>query len=87
LGQEVASECIKKYEEMTKGNFDFVVYGMDEKEENIIVTDSGKISGLIESLPSNDCRYVSFKLNSKIIFLNWAPDTGFSFFFNNFSEN
>jgi hypothetical protein len=76
LDQKVAQECIKKFEEMSKGIFDFVVYGMDEKEENIVVTEAGKISSLIESLPSNDCRYVTFKLNSKIIFLNWAPDTG-----------
>ena len=60
---------------MKNGNFDFIAYGMDSKEENIIVTDSGKKSDLIQSLPSNDCRYISYLLKSndvtKIIFINW----------------
>ena len=38
-------------------------------------SDSGKKSDLIQSLPSNDCRYISYLLKSndvtKIIFINW----------------
>eukprot|EP01080_Neovahlkampfia_damariscottae_P005593 gene5593-9408_t len=79
LGQEIDPGCLVKFEEMKKGNYDFVAYGMDSSEENIIVTDCGKKNDLIQSLPSNDCRYISYHLKnndkSTVIFINWAPDT------------
>lgn len=52
--------------------------------ENIIVTKFGKsYEEFVQNLPKNDCRYATINFHfkkdgkdlSKLIFINWAPDT------------
>ena len=87
-GVSVNDECVAKFNDLKlKHAARFIIYRMNDDMSQIVVAEEGDKSktyeDFVKQLPENDCRYAVFDFEfevegnprSKIIFVNWAPDT------------
>ncbi|KAM1053793.1 hypothetical protein ACFX2I_001210 [Malus domestica] len=85
----VHDECKIKFLELkAKRTYRFIVYKIEEKQNEVIVEKLGQPTDSYEdfsaSLPANECRYAVYDFDyvteencrkSRIIFVAWSPDT------------
>ncbi|KAF2282580.1 hypothetical protein P3X46_003715 [Hevea brasiliensis] len=85
----VDDECKLKFLELkAKRNHRFIVFKIDEKNQQVMVEKLGSpqasYDDFTNSLPPNECRYAVFDFDfttnencqkSKIFFIAWSPDT------------
>ncbi|KAM1406546.1 hypothetical protein ACFXTH_001212 [Malus domestica] len=85
----VHDECKMKFLELkAKRTYRFIVYKIEEKQNEVIVEKLGQPTDSYEdfsaSLPANECRYAVYDFDyvteencrkSRIIFVAWSPDT------------
>jgi hypothetical protein len=84
FGQEIEEKVLVEYKNIKDGKVKYLICGMDNLEENIIVSKVGNIKEthdeFLSSLPKNDCKYAillfPYQNENKIIFVFW-----FYFFF------
>ncbi|KAB2598202.1 actin-depolymerizing factor 1-like [Pyrus ussuriensis x Pyrus communis] len=88
-GMAVHDECKLKFLELkAKRTYRFIVYKIEEKQNEVIVEKLGEPTDSYEdfsaSLPANECRYAVYDFDyvteencqkSRIIFVAWSPDT------------
>ncbi|CAN6568739.1 unnamed protein product [Malus baccata var. baccata] len=88
-GMAVHDESKMKFLELkAKRTYRFIVYKIEEKQNEVIVEKLGQPTDSYEdfsaSLPANECRYAVYDFDyvteencrkSRIIFVAWSPDT------------
>ncbi|KAG6487864.1 actin-depolymerizing factor 1-like [Zingiber officinale] len=85
----VHDDCKLKFLELkAKRTFRFIIFNIDETNQQVTVEKLGQpdesYENFTSSLPANECRYAVFDFDfttdencqkSKIFFISWAPDT------------